>query len=276
MAKKKDFLICVDSDGCAMDTMDMKHFQCFGPCMIEEWNLQQWRDPLLERWNQINLYSSSRGINRFKALLMILQEVHLQYRPVDGLEILKDWVENAASLSNDALEQAVGKTGGCFAPILEQALRWSKNVNSSIAALPEELKRAFPGAKEALEAAHPMANIAVVSSANRQAVEEEWKRCGLLSIVDEVCAQDSGSKSHCIQMLLQKGFDAGRTLMIGDAPGDLAAAKSAGVWFFPILVKKERESWEKFRREGLERLLSGTFGGEYQEALLREFTENLC
>ena len=28
--KKKDFLICVDSDGCAMDTMDVKHFLCFG------------------------------------------------------------------------------------------------------------------------------------------------------------------------------------------------------------------------------------------------------
>ena len=29
--KQKDFLICVDSDGCAMDTMDIKHFRCFGP-----------------------------------------------------------------------------------------------------------------------------------------------------------------------------------------------------------------------------------------------------
>lgn len=30
-AKTKDFLICIDSDGCAMDTMDIKHFRCFGP-----------------------------------------------------------------------------------------------------------------------------------------------------------------------------------------------------------------------------------------------------
>ena len=27
--KKKDYLICVDSDGCAMDTMDIKHILCF-------------------------------------------------------------------------------------------------------------------------------------------------------------------------------------------------------------------------------------------------------
>ena len=40
-AKTKDFLICIDSDGCAMDTMDIKHFRCFGTCMIEEWGLKE-------------------------------------------------------------------------------------------------------------------------------------------------------------------------------------------------------------------------------------------
>lgn len=35
--KKKEFLICVDSDGCAMDTMDLKHTRCFGPCLTAEW-----------------------------------------------------------------------------------------------------------------------------------------------------------------------------------------------------------------------------------------------
>ena len=39
--KDKDYLICVDSDGCAMDTMDIKHFNCFGPCMVAEWGLEQ-------------------------------------------------------------------------------------------------------------------------------------------------------------------------------------------------------------------------------------------
>ena len=27
--KQKEYLICVDSDGCAMDTMDSKHITCF-------------------------------------------------------------------------------------------------------------------------------------------------------------------------------------------------------------------------------------------------------
>ena len=37
--KTKDFLICVDSDGCAMDTMDVKHIKGFGPEAVNTWGL---------------------------------------------------------------------------------------------------------------------------------------------------------------------------------------------------------------------------------------------
>ena len=53
--KRNDFLVCVDSDGCAMDTMDIKHFRCFGPCMVAEWELNAWQEEILARWNEINL-----------------------------------------------------------------------------------------------------------------------------------------------------------------------------------------------------------------------------
>ena len=43
--KQKDFLVCVDSDGCAMDTMDIKHFRCFGPCMVESGASKHGRNP---------------------------------------------------------------------------------------------------------------------------------------------------------------------------------------------------------------------------------------
>ena len=33
--RRHDYLVCVDSDGCAMDTMDCKHIHCFGPCIIQ-------------------------------------------------------------------------------------------------------------------------------------------------------------------------------------------------------------------------------------------------
>ncbi len=274
MEHSKEYLVCIDSDGCAMDTMDIKHFQCFGPCAIEEWGLEQWRSPLLDLWNQINLYSATRGINRFKALVLLLKEVDCSYCPVPGLKIFENWASQTKELSNSALETAIGKTDGDTSA-MKHALSWSEKVNRAISSLPEESKRAFPGVLEALEAARGKADIAVVSSANRQAVEEEWERCGALSAVNEICAQDSGSKAHCIKKLLESGYSAGKTVMVGDAPGDLAAAQSAGVFFFPILVKKEKDSWEKFCKEGLERLLTDNFASEYQEQLIREFQENL-
>ena len=64
--------------------------------------------------------------------------------------------------------------------------------------------------------------------------------------------------------------------MIGDAPGDLKAAKEAGALFFPILPGREDESWHKFYDEGFPRFLGNTFAGEYQEALLAEFDSSLA
>ncbi|MBR2996207.1 MAG: HAD family hydrolase, partial [Lachnospiraceae bacterium] len=77
--RKSDYAVCVDSDGCAMDTMNIKHFRCFGPCMVREWHLEQWEKAILDRWNEINLFSATRGINRFKGLALMLREVNDQY-----------------------------------------------------------------------------------------------------------------------------------------------------------------------------------------------------
>ena len=60
--KKHDYLICVDSDGCVMDTMNCKHFNCFGPCMVTEWGLEEWKDAILARWNEINLFEKGEAL----------------------------------------------------------------------------------------------------------------------------------------------------------------------------------------------------------------------
>ena len=90
--KEKDFLVCVDSDGCAIDSMDIKHIRSFGPCMVVEWGLQEWKEEILTRWNDINLYTLTRGINRFKGLSMALQEINEKYKmPHPSLQSLKDY-----------------------------------------------------------------------------------------------------------------------------------------------------------------------------------------
>lgn len=273
--KKHDFLVCVDSDGCVMDTMNCKHFHCFGPCMVDEWELGQWRDAILERWNVINLFSMTRGINRFKGLAMALGEIDKQYKPIPGVAALQHWADTAPALSNDGVIKAAEEAADPEAKaIFEKALSWSKAVNASIVKLPEELKVPYNGAKEGLAAAHSFADVAMVSSANRDAVEEEWGKFGLLEHTDIVLAQDIGSKAACIAAMLRFGYDPNKVLMVGDAPGDCDAAEKNGVHYYPILVNHEKESWDEAIRVAFGKLQSGEYA-PYGAEKKQQFLHNL-
>ena len=273
--KKHDFLVCVDSDGCVMDTMNCKHFHCFGPCMVAEWGLEKWKDEILARWNVINLFSMTRGINRFKGLAMALGEINEKYKPIVGITYLQHWADTAPALSNDAVAAAAASADCLDARIVfEKALSWSKAVNAAIVKLPEELKVPYAGAKEGLAAAHTFADVAMVSSANRDAVEEEWGKFGLLEHTDIVLAQDVGSKAACIAEMMKFGYDPTNVVMIGDAPGDCDAAEKNGVWYYPILVNHEKASWDEAIATAFGKLQSGEYA-VYEVQKKKEFLANL-
>ncbi len=272
--KKHDYLVCVDSDGCVMDTMNCKHFHCFGPCMVKEWGLEQWEAEILDRWNVINLFSMTRGINRFKGLAMALGEIDKQYTPIAGIAALQHWADTAPALSNDGVAKAAAEATGDARLVLEKALAWSKAVNAAIVALPEELKVPYDGAKEGLAAAHAFADVAMVSSANRDAVEEEWGKFGLLAHTDIVLAQDIGSKAACIAEMLKFGYDPAKVLMIGDAPGDADAAAKNGVHYYPILVNHEKASWDEAIATTYGKLQAGCYA-PYGAEKKAQFLQNL-
>lgn len=270
--RKKGFLICIDSDGCAMNTMNSKHKTCFGPCLVKQWRLENWENQVLSRWDAINLYTQTRGINRYKALALILREVNQSYKEVKDLAVLEDWVQSAAELSDGSIE---AKWMECGTQILKQALDWSRQVNERIDKMSLEEKSAFDGVKQALKQAHETADVVIVSSANRQAVLEEWENQGFLEYTDLMLAQEAGTKAKCIRALLEGGYESDHVLMIGDAPGDYTAAKDNHILFFPILVNRESESWHVFQAEALGRLLDGTYAGSYQDRMLEAFEKNL-
>lgn len=270
--RRKDYLICVDSDGCAMDTMDIKHIRCFGPCMVKEWGLEQWGNQILYRWNEINLYTLTRGINRFKGLAMALREINDTYIPIEGIKALEEWVRETRELSNDALTREIQKNDSV---VLKKALSWSQSVNRAIDQLPFEMKKPFEGVREGLSVAHNYADIVIVSSANRQAVFEEWQKYGLLEYVDEIMAQDVGSKAFCIGEMLKKGYSADKVMMVGDALGDYEAACKNGVFYYPILVRGEKNSWAEFKDTAVEKLVIGQFDGKYQQQKIDQFLKNL-
>lgn len=273
--KKHDYLVCVDSDGCVMDTMNCKHFHCFGPCMVTEWGLEEWKDEILARWNVINLFSMTRGINRFKGLAMALGEIDKQYKPIPGVAALQHWADTAPALSNDGVAKAAAEAQDEEAKaIFAKALSWSKAVNAAIVELDEALKVPYDGAREGLAAAHEFADVSMVSSANRDAVEEEWGKFGLLEHTDIVLAQDIGSKAACIAAMLKFGYDPAKVLMVGDAPGDCDAAEKNGVHYYPILVNHEKASWDEAISVAFAKLQFGDYA-LYGQEKKSQFLHNL-
>lgn len=107
--KTKDYLVCVDSDGCAMDTMDVKHEKCFGPKAVEVWELYDIEAPFLETWMNINLYTRTRGINRFKGLVKTFETLADQGYDIPRLMKVKEWTETTKELSNPSLEKEIEK-----------------------------------------------------------------------------------------------------------------------------------------------------------------------
>ena len=97
----------------------------------------------------------------------------------------------------------------------------------------------------------------------------------MLKQVDIVLAQNSGSKAFCIGELIKKGYDMKNVVMCGDAPGDLQAAEKNGVYFYPILVNLEKESWQEFIDVAFDKLLDNDFGNQYQQKKIKDFYENL-
>jgi hypothetical protein len=269
--KDKDYLICIDSDGCAMDTMDVKHIRCFGPEWIKTFGLEKYETEALEYWNKINLYSKTRGINRFKGLALGLQEVERMGAVIEGLDYFVKWTQEAKELSNPALLIECQKVR-CHC--MELALLWSIHVNLSITELPK-VDKPFPFVKAAMAEMEQNADLAAVSSANGQAVLEEWTKHDLKRHTKVLLTQEAGSKAFCISQVLKKGYAKDKVCMVGDAPGDLDAALANGVWFYPIVVRKEGESWQKLKDEAYPRLLSGKFDEAYQRELLVAFNEAL-
>lgn len=255
-----------------MNTMTIKHTQCFGPYMIAEWGLEQWRDEILARWNAINLHTMTRGINRFQALTMALGEIREKYCEIEDLENLEQWTQTSAELTNCALERAVAQSDSIC---LKKALSWSIAVDRSVAHLTRDEKRPFDGVRRALARAHRYADVAVISNANLSTVLEEWDLYGLLEHTDIVLARDSGSKIHCIDSLIKMGYTKHHVLLCGDAPDDLHAAQENDILFYPILAKHENESWEEFSVAGFAHLLKGEYAGAYQQNKIDAFLKNL-
>ena len=255
--------------------MELKHKECFIPNIINHWELQGISKYAREAAEFVNLYSKSRGINRFPALVEAIQ--WLQKRPEVkarnyDLQIpasLIEWMNKETKLGNPALEKAVAETGDAD---LKKTLAWSQAVNDTITGMVRGVPP-FPFVRESLQKLAGKADSLVVSATPQEALVREWDEHDLTQYVVAICGQEVGTKKESLAVASQ--YKPNCALMIGDAPGDYNAAKANHTLFYPINPGAEEASWKRFYEEGIERFLSDTFAGEYQAELLAEFDSYL-
>ena len=113
----------------------------------------------------------------------------------------------------------------------------------------------------------------VVSATPQEALQREWDEHDLSRFVVAICGQEVGTKKQCMGAAAK--YPASHSLMIGDAPGDHAAATANHALFFPINPGGEEHSWKRFFEEGIDRFFAGAFAGAYQQELLDEFDSYL-
>lgn len=272
-AKHKEFLIGIDSDGCAFDTMEVKHKECFIPNTIQHFGLQAVSKYAREAAEFVNLYSKWRGINRFPALvntidlLLDRSEVSKRGTKLPDIAGLRDWIKRETKLANPQLEKEVAATND---PALTRALAWSIAVNKTIEQMVEGVPP-FPFLRESLQKLQPVADMLVCSATPNAALRTEWKEHNIAQYVGAICGQEVGSKKEILQRATALGYAPNKVLMIGDAPGDLQAARGAGSLFYPINPGAEDASWERFYNEACDRFLKGTYAGDYEAKLIAEF-----
>lgn len=273
----KKYFIGIDSDGTVFDSMGRKHTKALIPTAIKIWGLQDIESLVFEIAENINLYSKYRGINRFAGLAMTFE--HLEKRLADenisfnlpNYTVLSDFVNSGLPLSLKAFKEYSNDKDEQFT---KQVEKWSIDGNI----LYEELSKTsepFAYVKDAITRASAFADCAVISSAPTEALKKEWTSCNLSDNISFIAGQEIGSKSKQLNINAYGKYERNKTLMIGDALGDLEAALENDALFYPIIPGDEETSWEHFLNNICDCFKNGQYTYELQETFIKKFKEKL-
>jgi phosphoglycolate phosphatase-like HAD superfamily hydrolase len=274
---EKSFFVGIDSDGCAFDTMEIKQKECFCPNFIKFFRMQPISKYARETWEFVNLYSRTRGCNRFLAinetikLLALRPEIKARNFTLPSSKALSEWTKTETKLGNPALKKYAARIND---PFINTTLEWSLKVNEDIAKMVTGISP-FPYVRESLEKINLMADAMVVSQTPYEALKREWDENGISSYVRMIAGQEQGTKAEHLKYAAKGKYPDNKILMIGDALGDLKAARANGVLFYPVNPGSEEVSWERLYKEGLDRFFKGSYKGDYEDSLIREFESSL-
>jgi phosphoglycolate phosphatase-like HAD superfamily hydrolase len=279
---RHDFFVGIDSDGCAFDTMEIKHKECFTPNIIKHWRLQPVSKYAREAAEFVNLYSRWRGINRWPALVMVFdllrERPEVQARhvvPPEASRIREFIADEAYPKSNDGLKAYVAALATEHSdPELETALAWTAGVNATVADMVHNVPP-FPYVRESLAFLQDQADMIVVSATPVEALTREWEEHDIAKYVRVIAGQEMGKKALHLELAAKGKYALDHILMIGDAPGDLNAARANDALFYPINPGHEEESWQRFYGEAVHKFLATEYAGAYEALLIADFEKLL-
>jgi phosphoglycolate phosphatase-like HAD superfamily hydrolase len=278
----KKFFVGIDSDGCAFDTMGIKQRECFCPWLIGYFGLQPVAQAARECKDFADLFSKTRGANRHKTVKRIIAELLPTHPMVKARNFQVPqfphyfaWVDDPNSLLSDAgLKKAISAATDSEAKAeLENVLAWSERVNWSIKEIVKDMPP-FPYVRESLEKTQPLADVIVVSATPGEALCREWEEHDIARYVQIIAGQEMGTKAKHLEYATKGKYEKDHVLMIGDAPGDMKAAKANNALFYPVNPGNEDKSWKRFHDEAFDRFIKGQYAGKYEEKLIAEF--NAC
>ena len=269
-----DFFVGIDSDGCAFDTMEIKHKECFCPNIIKHWGLQGVSKYAREAAEFVNLYSAWRGVNRWPALIKVFDLLRVRPEVIQRNVTIPDAPHIRAFIADDAFPksnagmQAYKATHP--APELDQALAWSLAVNATIADMVHGIPP-YPFLRESLDFLSDKADMIVVSQTPDEALNREWAEHHIDRYVRVIAGQEKGKKSQHLKWAAGGKYLPHHILMIGDAPGDMRAARANHALFYPINPGHEEESWQQFYEQAIHKFLNEDYAGQYEARLIAEF-----
>ena len=270
--KKKEFFIGIDSDGTAFDSMRIKHTLSFIPAAIEVFGIGEYSEEFTRIEEKVNLYSLTRGINRFPGLFMSFEELEKETGfSVGNLGEFDSYIKSGFPFSNKGLEDYLAEHPSEFC---EKVLRWSRLSDEYFDKGCEGIEP-FSAIVPALEKMQENADIMVVSAASQKGLERDWTQSGIAKNVAFIAGQELGKKKEQLLFAKKAGYDEKKMLMIGDAPGDFEAAQGAGTLFYPIIPRQEEKCWEELRGKYFDMFIRGEYTQEVQNELYDTFKKTL-
>ena len=80
-----------------------------------------------------------------------------------------------------------------------------------------------------------------------------------------------GKKIEHLAIVSEGKYDKEKIIMLGDAPGDLNAAKTNDLAFYAINPGDEAKSWKRFYDEAFGKFITGEYAGHYEQMIIDNF-----